>query len=204
MKIKILPIALFALACFAACGVDARLDPIDAASVTTKTYKSTATVVKIDTLTKKVTLDHDDIPGYMKAMTMTESVSSPEVLSGISVGDRVEFEIELSGTTVLISRLTKIAGGDSANGAEIFKANCARCHGDDGSGTKNGIPLNSGHALHHSEEEYFRQVTKGKEPKMPAFRGKLSDAEISAVVEHVRRVIQADAKKSESDEHHKH
>ncbi len=204
MKYKILLIALFAISCFAACGVDARLDPIDPVNAATKTYRSTATVVKIDTLTQKVTLDHDDIPGYMKAMTMTEAVSSPEVLSGISIGDRVEFEIELSGNEVRISKLTKIAGGDQVNGAEIFKANCARCHADDGSGTKKGIPLNSGHALHHSDEEYVRQVTAGKEPKMPAFGGKLSEAEITSVIEHVRRVIQAGAKESEPDEHHKH
>lgn len=204
MRIKILIVALFALGASAACGIDARLDPVDSAALETKTYDSTAIVTKIDVAANMVTLDHDDIPGYMKAMSMTEKVKSPEILNGIRVGDRVEFEIERTGSEIIITKLTKVSGVGQVNGAEVFKANCARCHGDSGEGTKKGIPLVTGHALHHSAEEYVQRVTNGKDPKMPAFGGKLSDSEIKAVVDYVRGTIQAGAKDSESSEHHKH
>jgi mono/diheme cytochrome c family protein len=74
--------------------------------------------------------------------------------------------------------------------AGIFKENCARCHGDAGLGTDKGISLVKGHALHHPEGDFIRQVTDGEKDKMPSFKDKLSEEEIKAVVRYVREVIQ--------------
>lgn len=79
------------------------------------------------------------------------------------------------------------------DGSAIYADNCARCHGDHGQGAKKGIPLNSGHALHHSTEEYIEQVNDGTENKMPAFNAKLSSEDVIAVVEHVRKTLQSGA-----------
>lgn len=77
------------------------------------------------------------------------------------------------------------------DGAALYAEKCAGCHGDHGEGAKKGISLISGHALHHSVEEYIEQVNHGTEKKMPAFKGKLSPEQIAAVVNHVRSTLQS-------------
>ena len=53
------------------------------------TYDIKGKVVAIDAAKKKVTLDHEDIPGHMKAMEMSFGVGNIEVLEGLKVGDQV-------------------------------------------------------------------------------------------------------------------
>lgn len=78
-----------------------------------------------------------------------------------------------------------------ADGAELYRANCAVCHGAKGEGDKRGIPLTSGHALNHTEAQYNAQIRFGKGTKMPAFKDKLTAEEISATVNYVMNTIQA-------------
>lgn len=78
-----------------------------------------------------------------------------------------------------------------ADGAELYRANCAVCHGAKGEGDKRGIPLISGHALNHTEAQYNAQIRFGKGAKMPAFKDKMTAEEISATVNYVMNVIQA-------------
>ena len=59
-----------------------------------------------------------------------------------------------------------------------------------------------GHALHHSEAEFIEQVRNGEEDKMPAFKDKLTEEEIAAVVKYVREEIQSKADKKEEKDHH--
>lgn len=56
----------------------------------------------------RVRIAHEEIPGYMKAMTMPFDVK-PELLAGITVGDRVAFTFEQreSGDLVIV-RLSKV------------------------------------------------------------------------------------------------
>jgi protein SCO1/2 len=51
----------------------------------------------------RVRIAHEDIPGYMKAMTMPFDVR-PELLAGVAVGDRVAFTFEQreSGDLVIV------------------------------------------------------------------------------------------------------
>ncbi|BAZ40990.1 cytochrome c class I [Calothrix sp. NIES-4101] len=76
---------------------------------------------------------------------------------------------------------------DAANGAKIFSANCASCH----AGGKNLVQANKTlqkSALEqygmYSEEAIITQVTKGKNA-MPAFKGRLDDAQIADVAAYV-------------------
>jgi cytochrome c6 len=79
----------------------------------------------------------------------------------------------------------------AADGAATFKAKCAMCHGADGSassgmGKSMGLkPLGSAEVQKMSDADLTALVTNGK-GKMPAFKGKLSDEEISAVVKYVK------------------
>jgi mono/diheme cytochrome c family protein len=166
-----------------------------------KTYSSTGTVVSTDLAERQIAIAHEDIPGLMKAMTMDFKVKDAVMLDGLKGGDKVAFDLEKDGKEMTVTKLAKI--GETVSGAEVFKANCAECHGAKGEGAKKGIPLISGHALDHPEEEHLAQVRDGEGKKMPAFKEKLTDEEIKAVVRFVREELQKGAKPA-SGEVHKH
>jgi cytochrome c6 len=78
-----------------------------------------------------------------------------------------------------------------AKGQDVFKAKCAMCHGADGSastgmGKSMGLkPLSSPQVQKVSDADMAALITNGK-GKMPAFKGKLTDAQIADVVAYVR------------------
>jgi Cu/Ag efflux protein CusF len=47
----------------------------------------------VDAGKSQVTLEHGEIPGMMKAMTMTFDVEDPALLSGLEKGDQVGFRL---------------------------------------------------------------------------------------------------------------
>lgn len=87
----------------------------------------------------------------------------------------------------------KIAGG-RADGAAIFSEACARCHGPDGNPDPTNIarigvkPLTSAKVqAEMTDDDIRRQIVRGSDNKqMPSFSGALSDAQIEAVIQHVR------------------
>ena len=87
----------------------------------------------------------------------------------------------------------RIAGG-RADGAAIFSEVCARCHGPEGEPDAANIarlgvkPLTSDNVQHKlTDDDIRRQILRGSENKqMPSFAGALSDAQIDAVIAHVR------------------
>ncbi len=166
-----------------------------------QTYKSVGVVRSIDTAAGKITIDHEDIAGYMSAMQMNEAVSDVKMLETVKAGDKVEFEIERSGAKIIVTKLTKIGEVAFINGGEIYKMNCAECHGGIGEGAAKGISLLKGHALNHSESEYIKQVMNGEGKKMPAFKDKLSAEQIAALVKFVREDLQKDIPEEERAKH---
>jgi len=75
-------------------------------------------------------------------------------------------------------------------GAATYKAKCQMCHGADGQPTAAGksmkaLPFNSPELKKASTASLIASVTNGK-GKMPAYAGKLTDAQIKEVVEYVR------------------
>jgi mono/diheme cytochrome c family protein len=79
-----------------------------------------------------------------------------------------------------------------------FKKHCAACHGETGTGgpvklddgTKLKVPsLREGHALHHKDEEFVKQITNGGDG-MPKFGDKLSRQEIIDLVRFIRKEFQ--------------
>jgi Cu/Ag efflux protein CusF len=57
---------------------------------------------------KAVNIAHEDIPDFMKAMTMPFDVSGPSVLEGLKEGDAVDFTFtEESGGRLLIQSIKK-------------------------------------------------------------------------------------------------
>lgn len=54
-------------------------------------YAAKGVVKAIAEAKTSVKIDHEDIPGFMKAMAMAFPVSDPRLLEGIAVGDAVDF-----------------------------------------------------------------------------------------------------------------
>src|SRR5215203_3615196 len=199
---KILVILIFSAISFAlSCGqkneTSNRAAPTNSPKI--QIYKSVGVVKTVDTDAVKITIAHEEIPDYMPAMESPLGVSDVRMIEAVKAGDKVEFELERSASNVVITKLDKI--GEVANGGEIYKTNCAECHGGLGEGAKKGISLLKGHALKHSEAEYIEQIADGDGKKMPAFKDKLSVEQIAAVVKFVREELQKDVSKAETMKH---
>jgi mono/diheme cytochrome c family protein len=76
-------------------------------------------------------------------------------------------------------------------GADTYKAKCMMCHAADGSGSTpagkamGAIPFSSPALVKASDADLIAATTKGK-GKMPAYSGKLTDAQIKDVVAYIR------------------
>ena len=79
-----------------------------------------------------------------------------------------------------------------ADGFAVFTAKCASCHGKNGEGLPNwrekGQPdfTNFEWQRSHSDSHLIASIKYGKGKYMPAFKEKLSDEEIEAVVKRIR------------------
>lgn len=65
-----------------------------AAAVQTETYHGVGIVRATNNKRPSIELDHQEIKGLMPAMTMEFYVKDRALLSGLNVGDRVEFIVE--------------------------------------------------------------------------------------------------------------
>jgi mono/diheme cytochrome c family protein len=78
-----------------------------------------------------------------------------------------------------------------------FAKNCVPCHGEKGEGglvkvdkKQIKVPsLKSDHAIKHTDDQLTKMITNGEE-EMPAFKDKMSAAEIAEMVKFVRKEFQ--------------
>ncbi len=160
--------------------------------VENQNFKSTGIIKKINAEKGEIAIDHEEIPNLMGAMTMDFPVKDKKLLEQAKENDKVEFELVRENGDLFISKVKKIGEVTQINAGEIYKTNCAKCHGENGEGVdKKGITFLKGHALDHTQEDFIKRVTNGKGDEMPSFKGKLSEAEIKAVVKFVREEIQS-------------
>ncbi|HEX7832925.1 MAG TPA: cytochrome c [Thermoanaerobaculia bacterium] len=93
-----------------------------------------------------------------------------------------------SALLIAIVTIAPIAFGDAA---ATYKAKCAMCHGADGKGdTTMGKKMNlrdlgSAEVQKQTDKQLYDWTAVGK-GKMPAYKDKLTDAEIKALVTHMR------------------
>ena len=84
-----------------------------------------------------------------------------------------------------------------ANARANYTKNCEGCHGPDGQGGRVKVDnkqlkvpsLRAEHAIKHTDAQIIDFITNGHE-EMPAFKDKLSAAEITELVRFVRKVYQ--------------
>lgn len=90
---------------------------------------------------------------------------------------------------VLLSLIVLTAGAhaaDTADGARLYRQHCSACHGHDGTGGV-GIPLALPAFLASVDDRYLGHTIRLGRPGrvMPAF-AQLTDAEVDAIVQHLR------------------
>lgn len=96
-------------------------------------------------------------------------------------------------TACMILLAASIAGPafSQAAGADTYKAKCAMCHGADGLAAtpmaKNlkVLSFKDPAMVKASDAQFIASTTNGK-GKMPAYKGKLTDAQIKDVVSYIR------------------
>lgn len=78
------------------------------------------------------------------------------------------------------------------NAAAIYAEKCAKCHGADGKGVdkfkKQGVEdfTDAKFQSGHTDAKIAADIRNGKGDFMPAWKGKLKPAEITALVKHIR------------------
>ena len=111
------------------------------------------------------------------------------------------------GALILLTACGEPESQKLAIGAQLYATHCASCHGAKLEGQPNWrqklangrMPApphdDSGHTWHHSDQWLFHVVENGMTPPlarpgyqsdMPAFKGKLSDGEIRAVLAYIK------------------
>ena len=94
---------------------------------------------------------------------------------------------------IVVVAPSAFAGGGGSDGAAIYKAKCAMCHGPDGAGqTPMGKnmklrDLRSAEVQKQTDAELTKWIADGK-GKMPAYKGKLTPADIDALVGYIRSI----------------
>jgi len=70
-------------------------------------YDIKGTVVAIDSASKTVELDHEEIPGVMEAMNMAYAVADPSLLAGLKLGDSVLGKLKAESGNYTITSLSR-------------------------------------------------------------------------------------------------
>lgn len=86
-----------------------------------QTYQATGQIVSIAPDRSTVTIQHEDIKGFMPAMTMSFPVKNPALLTGLETNDLVRFELTVTPEDSWVSRIEKT--GHSNNTADSSNGN---------------------------------------------------------------------------------
>jgi protein SCO1 len=77
-------------------------------------YSLTGRVVSIDKAKQQVTVDAEDIPGFMMAMTMPYSVKNPSLMEPLSAEDQITADVMVNGNDVWLENIVVVKKPDQA------------------------------------------------------------------------------------------
>ena len=91
-----------------------------------------------------------------------------------------------------VAHVTSEAAAPNQSGAELYTKHCASCHGKDGRAKTFKAKFNHARDLTDplwqdevSDEGLFNSIMNGKK-KMPAYRKKLSEAQVNSLIAYIR------------------
>ncbi len=76
------------------------------------TFPLKGEVVAIDTAAMRITIDHEEIPDYMMAMTMPFKIKNRQLFGGVHVGDTVQGVLAVSRTESWLETFTVVGKGE--------------------------------------------------------------------------------------------
>lgn len=76
--------------------------------VVSATYRGVGTVEAVDPDKRTVKINHEEIKGYMEAMSMDFHTRDPALLNDLKPGDRVGFTLENTAGIVVITGINKL------------------------------------------------------------------------------------------------
>jgi len=77
-------------------------------------YSLSGRVVSVDKPKQQVTVDAEDIPGFMMAMTMPYSVKNPSLLQTVSPEDQITADVMVNGSDVWLENIVVVKKPDQA------------------------------------------------------------------------------------------
>jgi protein SCO1/2 len=80
-------------------------------------YNLTGKVVAVDKPRKKITVDHEAIPGFMGAMTMPYPVKDEHLLDNLSPGDHITAKVVSTGSEFWLDNIVTVPGGTPGKSA---------------------------------------------------------------------------------------
>ncbi len=93
---RLLASSLLAVVALAGCHSGQKTPSQASANPSYKSYKLRGKVISTTAATGEVTLDHDAIPGFMEAMTMSYKLKDPSILSELHPGDVITADVLVS------------------------------------------------------------------------------------------------------------
>ena len=82
-----------------------------------ESYDAAGTVKRLDAPARQITIAHEEIRGFMPAMTMNFDVAAGVRLGGVRAGDRVRFRLERSATRLRVTRIS--VAGQAGEAGEV-------------------------------------------------------------------------------------
>ena len=95
----------FSLVVWVLFGLSAGCGPVPSPEILT----GEGIVEKVVSPDRRVVVAHEDIPGFMAAMTMSFEVNKPSLLHKLKPGDRIRFTLERTKLTLYLVAVEKIA-----------------------------------------------------------------------------------------------
>lgn len=80
-----------------------------------RTFQVHGQIRAVDPAQRMIRIAHEEIPGYMPAMTMPFTVKNADILTGLAVGEAVQFELVVTEDDAWISHIEKITEDQPAD-----------------------------------------------------------------------------------------
>lgn len=86
--------------------------------------------------------------------------------------------------------ITVVSACDASIGKQVYEKNCVACHGKEGKGIMPKMPdFSKGERMDKSDKHLLSSISSGvKGTAMPAWKGKLNDADMSNVLCYVKTI----------------
>ena len=110
MKLRFAILALAAFALVAACAREEAATDDGSPAVQEDTYDLTGRIISRDPATNQLTVDHDEIPGYMAAMVMPYEVRGQSVADLPADGTEITATVHATGEAYWLTDVSPAAG----------------------------------------------------------------------------------------------